>query len=338
MKLKTTSEKAKKTAKAVESTSTAKKSTRKSRTPKIRKDFSSMVHYRAETGTVDLTQLTYGVINGHDVKSVSTPDGVLTLNDSWIELVLLMVSTVYENYKDTFKTTIANAGIVSETFNIDTTYGRYSFDKRFQYKVYKVYDTGLYIESTFTEENIFKALIGLVGLCGIKLNDFKMNIVSKEYIERKVDFDLLSSNEKIVTIDQLADALKDNWVLAEIEIMNERIAITDLSAILWIFCKWVYDNFGDAGVLKLPKHKNNGVAKSSDRDDVHYQQIGNTGLFVYTNRKTSDIVRFIKSSIEKLDIPSDTVKFKLKQLNDEVPKDPYLYEQYRMVRDHIKER
>jgi len=304
---------------------------------KVRKDFNSHNKYRAEIGTIDLTQLTYGVIEGHEVKSLNTSDGKISIEGSWEGLIIFLLDVVISEYPDTYRDKLLENDVASTTLVVDSKYGVYTFDKDKQYRVYSIYDTGVYIESLFSSSDIFQALVGLARICKIPLKEFKMNIVSKEYIERKLNFDLLVPGEIIVGIGDLLDRLEHNYILTEISIMNDRIELNDLGLVLWLFCKHILDVYGRDAVLKLPKHKNAGIVKDCNTDrEIYYQELAGTGLYVYTNREDKDIVKFINASIEKLGIPENTVKFKLKQLITQVPQDPYLYEQYELLRNRQK--
>lgn len=314
------------------------KNTRQSRSkkgPKLRKDFASMEPYRAETGSLDLTKLNYGTIASHDVRSVEiSGDGVTTINNSWEELLLVMLSAVIINYPTDYAHKIAEAEIASETFIIGENYGKVSFDKNRQYRAYSIPGTKLCLESLFSEKDIFQALVGLVKILKIELNNFKLNIVSKRYIEKTINFDLLDSDEKIVEIDKLGELLKKDWVITEVEFMNQRIKLKDIGIVLWVFCKWVNDNFGEQGLKDLPKYKFVGVSKSNDKENVYYQQIPNSDYFVYTDRQDDSMIKFIESTIEKLSLDRSTIKFKLHHIIDEMPQDPDLYKQYEAMKSN----
>ena len=308
-------------------TETKVKKVRREKGPKLRKDYTSLNKCRADKAELTLLQMTYGFIDSHEVKYVKIPDGTIELKDSWLELILIMLNMVIESYPDRYNELLCRNSVTSQTFIVDKTYGVVTFDANKKYKVFKIFDTGLYLESLFRSSDIFLAIMGLIKICGYTLDEMSFGLVSKEYIERKLDFNKLADGEHIVGISDVASSVKSGMLLVEISIMGERLQIHDFNLLLYVFCKWVFDNYGSGQMLKMPKHKNNGVTLECKRDDVHYSQIIGSSFYVYSDLNEQGIIRFIKASIEKLGIDENTLQFKFKSLKEIEAKQPWLYEQ-----------
>lgn len=303
------------------------KKVKREKGPKLRKDYTSLNKCRADKAELTLLQMTYGFIDSHEVKYVKIPDGTIELKDSWLELILIMLNMVIESYPDRYSELLCRNNVTSQTFIVDKTYGVVTFDANKNYKVFKIFDTGLYLESLFRSSDIFLAIMGLIKICGYTLDEMSFGLVSKEYIERKLDFNKLADGEHIVGISDVASSVKSGMLLVEISIMGERLQIHDFNLLLYVFCKWVFDNYGSGQMLKMPKHKNNGVTLECKRDDVHYSQIIGSSFYVYSDLNEKSIIRFIKASIEKLGIDENTLKFKFKSPKEIEAKQPWLYEQ-----------
>ena len=298
-----------------------------SKVPKLRKDYRALTPCRAEKAELDITKMTFGFIDSHEVKYVKTVDGTIQLKDSWLELVLIMLNMVISENRSHYSDILCKYEITSQTFIVDKNYGVYTFDNNKKYKVYKIFDTGLYLESLLDNSDIFLAIVGLIKACGMALDEMDFGLVSKEYIERKLDFNKLADGEHIVGISDVASSVKSGMLLVEISIMGERLEIHDFNLLLYVFCKWIYENYGEGQLLKMPKHKGNGVSLNCDNPDVKYTQLIGSKFYIYSDLNTSGIIRFIKSAIEKLGISEDTIKFKFKSLKELEAKQPWLYEE-----------
>lgn len=311
MRLKTT----RKTVKKSNSTGTEKQTRKKnSKEPKIVKNFNSKDKFRAIKADIDLTRLTYGVIEGHKLEYVNTPDGVIYLNDSWIEFILLMLYNVIINNPSNFQMLLAENNVASQTLFVDKVYGKYTFEASRQYKVYEIYNTGYYLESLFESSDIFSAVIGLCKICGFALDEVKLSIEDKEYIEKKLNFDLLEDGEIVAKISDVASMQKQGMRMVEFSFMGVNASVHDIMLVAYMFAKWTFDTYGDEGLLKLPKYKSTGISKSMTREDVNYMQVKGSELFIYTDGNDSGIIKFIQDGLNKLLISEDLMKFKFKAL------------------------
>lgn len=301
---------------------------KKSKGPKISKYYNDMKEFKADSAEIDLTKLTYGIINSCDVnyirlkveiedeetKQVKTSEEIINIEQSWIELVLFMISNVIENYSDNFLQILGDNGVTNQTFSIDTMYGKYSFDKDKDYKVYKIYNTKYYLEAIINESNLFSAIIGLSKISGIALDEFKIGIENKKYKEVKLNFDILEDTESIVKISGVAPMLKQGIHLVGISIMGVNAEVHRMDVALYVFCSWLYKSFGESNLLTLPMCNETGISLNLGDLNNKCEPIRNSNYCVCTDGNNDDIIRFIKNSMNKLDIGEEHVKFKFRAL------------------------
>lgn len=280
---------------------------------KRNKNFTSMEHYRAVRAHIKLSRLTYGIIDGHEVEYIRVGDERIDIKESWIELILFMTANVMENNPKDFLSVLSKNNVTSNSFTLSKSYGKISFDRDRQYKVYKVYNTNYFVEAVFDIPNIFQLVSGLIKICSLTNEEIELGIVSKEWIEKKIDFNVLGEKESIGGPESLALMKKAGMQLIEIQMFDERVGIQSIGSVLWVLCVMIHKQFGDAGIAKLPKYKSTGVSKKNDRDDVRYMQLPESEYFVYTDLEHKGIEKFISEAAKRLEIGNE-LKFKYREI------------------------
>lgn len=287
---------------------------KKEKGPKLSKFFSNTDKYRAIRAQVPLTRLTYGMIKHHNLEYIETEDGEVYFSDSWVELVLFMIHAVITAHPNTFMELLTRNEVTNQSIVLDKTYGKYSFDSNKQYKVYDLYNSGYFVEAIFESSNIFSSIVGLVNILGIAYDKIRFGIVSKEFIEKELNFDILEDDEIIVDIYELAAVPKRGKQLVEFIISEERVKMQGFAGVLWVFCKIMLETYGVETLSTLPKYKSTGISSKNDRDDVEYMQLKGTELFMYSDGTDSGIIKFIVKSAEQLGIEGDLIKFKFRTI------------------------
>lgn len=280
----------------------------------LRKDYKDMQPCRVQTLEFPISKMTYGFIQSHDLKYIVTTEGRIDFRDSWIEFILYMMYSLIKAYPDTYKDLFRRNNVTTSALLLDKTYGTVKLDGKEQYRVFKLYDTDLYVESRFEAPEVFEAVAGLIKIYSGEYNTVFLGIEDKTLKKNLIDFENLDSNEKAYSVDEVLPALEDGYIITEIEIHNERLKITELDGVLYIFCKWVYDNFSDTGIKKLPKNKYVGVTLSINREDVDYNNLIKTSYYIYTNHDNRDIINFIRKSIEVLKLDKNTIMLKVHKM------------------------
>lgn len=275
---------------------------KKTRKLKINKNYSSMEHYRATRAHIRVDRLTYGVFDGHEAEYIEINGETVELKDSWTELILFMIANVIENNPNDFLYILGRHDVLSQSLTVSKSYGKVSFDKNRQFEVYKLYNTDYYVEAIFDIPTMFRVICGLLEICVKTDDEIRIGIVSKKYIEKKINFDLLEKDESIAGPQAIALMKKLNMQLVEIEILGDRVGVHGINGVLWVFCSEVFKRFGDDGLKKLPKYKSTGISKTNTRDDVNYMQLRDSELFMYTDLDPNGIAKFIESSVKKLDL------------------------------------
>jgi hypothetical protein len=247
---------------------------------------------------------------------VRLADGTIKLENSWIELILLMLSNVIDNNPDNFITLLSDYEITNQTFCVDKVYGKYNFDEDNQLVVYNIYNTGYYLEANFSNSNIFSAVIGLTKCLGIALNEMVLSIQKKGYNEIELNFDQLEETEIIVNINKLAENLKSGIHMVGIQILGVTTKVHRLDVALVVFCNWMYDNYGYMKMLQLPSYESTGICLENNNEDKSCVAIRGSMISVYTDGNNDGIIRFIKDCMEYLNIDKDQVKFKFRALKE----------------------
>lgn len=220
---------------------------KKKSTATIRKDFKSMQSIRVDEAQLSVDKICYGTIASCEVVGFYTPDGYVSVSKSWLEVLLILIDTVIENSDNQaeYKKTFMKYKVTSQTFNIDSQYGIVSLDPNRQYKVYKIYNRKLYLETLFQVSDIFQALIGLVKACGLTLDKFTVDLRSKEYYEKMDDFYIISDDEIISDISGWALVKNDNVRVKEFLVFSERVTSQSFAAAAWVFMSELFEKYAN---------------------------------------------------------------------------------------------
>lgn len=286
---------------------------KKAKGPKIRKDYNDTTEYKHDNIEMDLTKLSYGIIDSCDVDALLLPDGTIRISNSWLEVLLIMLDAVIENHPDDFVKLFEENAVTNQFFCVDKVYGKYTFEKE-QYKAYKIFHSGYYLEAILNNANIFSAILGLTKCLEISLDEIKFHLRNKKYKDITLNFDMLEETESIVDINGLASMLKDGIHLVAIDILGVSTSVHRIDVVLMVFCNWAYENYGIGKVKSLGKHGNTGISLGDNTEDIPSTQIKNSELHVYTDGDQNDIIQFIKNSMNKLEIGTDKIRFKFRAL------------------------
>lgn len=286
---------------------------KKSKGPKISKNYADTSEYKHDNVTVDLTKLTYGMIDSCDVDYIVVPEGTVDLKGSWLQLLLFMIHNLITNYPDSFTQLLGDNEVTSQFFCIDKVYGKYTFDKE-QYKAYKIFDSGYYLEAIFTSDVIFRAILGLTKSLGISLDEIQFHLRNKKFKDIDLNFNLLEDTETVVNINEVSSMLKQGIHMISIDILGVSTRVHRIDVALVVFCNWIYENYGIDKLISIGKNKNTGISVGSNKEDIPSTAIKDSGAFVYTDGNEEDIVAFILNSLDKLEIGYDKIKFKFRAL------------------------
>ena len=312
MRLQTTYKKKK--SKTVKKTTT--KQGKKSKGPKLLRNYKDDSHYIYDNLELDICQMRYGIIGSCNVEYLILPDGTIELKGSWIEALLIMIDTVITNNPTTFRQLFEKNGVTSQTFSIDTTYGKYNFEG-LDYKAYKIYNSGYYLEAIFSDENIFEALVGLIKCLDMALTDVKFHIKNKYNKEQDLNFTELEDTEAVVGIHEVENYVNRGIHLVGVDIVGSMTRIHRLDVALLAICNWVYESYGTDGLKKLVRQSNEcktGISRQGALIEKEAMPIKDSGYCVYTDLSTHSICEFISFLMNKLNIGNDKLRFKFRAL------------------------
>ena len=298
-------------------TSTKKTSkSKKDNGPKISSNYRSLKPLKSYNTIIDLTKLTFGVIDSCDLKNIVVANESLDIEGSWIGLILFMLDALIANKsKDELNYTLTSNNVTHQMFCVDTMYGKYTFDEEMP-KVYNIYNSGYYLEAIFSNENIFNAIIGLSKCLGYALDEIQLNVSNSSMIDIALNFDLLEETESVVNINEITPYLKKGVHLVGMSILQSSISAHRMDTALLAFCNWVYDEYGMFKLTELTTCGNTGISLGDFKEDSLCEYIRGSQVFVFTDLDNKDIVKFFKKAMETLKIDKNQIKFKFRALKE----------------------
>jgi hypothetical protein len=290
---------------------------KKKKGPKLMNDYMDNSACEHDNIALDITKMKYGTISSCDCDAIITADGTINVKNSWLEVLLIMLDTIITNNPDSFGKLFEENEVTSMFFVVDKVYGKYSFDK-LQYKAYKIFDSGYYLEYVNTSEVVFKALVGCIKCMGLPLDQIQFHLRNKVYSNLNLRFDILEETESIVTVDELPDMLKAGIHMTSINILGEIIEVHRIDVALVAFCNVIFDKYGILKMSMIPSSQSTGVKILEDGDELNHNimSIRESELGVYTDGDSVRIVEFIRNALEYLEIDKQQVKFKFKALKE----------------------
>lgn len=301
---------------------------KKRKGPKLSSSYTDNSEYTNSNIDLDLTKMRYGVISSCYVTSVTLHDGAIKLENSWIELLLIMLDTVISNNTN-FRQLLMENEVTNASFCIETTYGKYPLGGEV-YRVYNIFNSGYYLESTFTSKVIFDAIVGLTKCLGMQLDEIKFHVVNKLEANLVNNFAQLEEYEALITIDDAEELLNKGVHLKYVDILGEVISAHRLDVVLLAFCNVVHDKQGLVKLAYLPNTEHTGTFRRSNEDnegdkgdlginrvdieEMHPVQIRNSEVYVYTNGNEEEIISFLRNSIQYLGLSNNDLRFKVTSL------------------------
>lgn len=271
---------------------------------------------------IDLTRLRYGMITSCELTQVSLEDGVIQLEKSWIQFIILMIHTIMENNQDRFMEILGENEITNMDLSVDTTYGKVTFTGK-KYSVYTIYDTGYYIELRETTDVMFRAIARLVKCLEIPYSNIKFHLKNKKANSEVLNFNELKQSEYIVTIENVQENLRQGIHLVEIEFLGKKTPVHRLDVALLVFCNVIYDEVGYAIIKDLLVDDSEyeqlntrliSLENKVNSDEIYTEQLKDTDILIMTNREPNGILEFMTTTLFKLHINSSELLFKFRAL------------------------
>lgn len=309
MKLKLQSKK--KTSSVKKSTASSNKKKKEAKL-KISSNYSDISEYKLTDIDIPLNRLKYNMIMYCDAKSITIPDGTIQLENSWNELVLLMLDTVRLNHPDNFIDYIMENGVTNQSFCVDTKYGKYSFEH--QYKAYNLYDSGYYLEAIFDVEIIFWSIIRLATCLGIALDKMSIKLVNKDYSQDDIELTKLEEESIIVNISESLEYFNNGIFLRNMKMFSTHTTVHNIAQVLAVFCNTLVDNYDVDVFKKLNSNGKTRVTMNESEENSQSMEIRHTGWYIHTDLKPDSIIKFISDSMKTLNINKDDIKLYFKRL------------------------
>lgn len=290
---------------------------KKSKGPKLLKDYMDTSTCDIDNTSLNLTQMRYGTISSCNVDLLKTPDGDIPIKHSWLEVLLIMLSTVIRNHPNNFDKQFEENAVTNMFFVVDKVYGKYSFEQE-QYKAYKIPNTDYYLEYLDSSATIFEAIVGLTKCLGIPLDQIQFHLRNNVYSDLNLRFNILEETESIVDVSGLPDMLKEGIHMVSVEILGEIVNAHRIDVALLAICNKLIDEFGVFRLSTLQSNQSTGIKVLEDGDELNKNiiRLRDSEIGVYSDGDQNGIVQFISDSVLLLGLEDNQLRFKFRALKD----------------------
>lgn len=290
---------------------------KKSKGPKLLENYMDNSYCDIHNTSLNLTQMRYGTIDSCDVDILETSDGNIEISNSWLEVLLIMLSNVINSNPDSFKKKFEENAVTNMFFIVDKVYGKYSFDKE-QYKAYKIPDTEYYLEYLNNSATVFEAILGLTKCLEISLDGIKFHLMNKVYKDLNLKFKVLEETESIVGVNELRPMLKPGMHMIAIEVLGDVFEAHSIEEALILIYKKLLSEYGVFRLSTLNSNESTGIKILEDGDEVNKNifRLSDSEIGIYSDRDKDGIVQFLIDSVLQLELGDNQLRFKFKSLTE----------------------
>lgn len=303
----------------------------------LRKDYKTMKPLNADEAIIPLNKLSYGIINSHELISFTINGEETQLEESWQEFILLSIYTIMENNPDNYKTIFVDNEVFNSEVSMDKIYGKVSYNRDRQYKVYSLYDTGYYIEAVFKEDVIFGLIISLMNCMGEACTNVMIKLRKKGLALRNPDESTVLNPVVAYSLKEVGKNLKengDNLYMVSVRVLGETIKSNTIDTALYIILTKLVQskkltNDKLETIEQAQKESSNGSGNGSSvhkkrksgtgirrKDDImginqgaQEMELKNTNYMLYTNKESNGIVAFIKKAAKASGVKPEEIEF-----------------------------
>jgi len=223
------------------------------------KNWKDLGEYRIDKAKLKISKLKASAIESHRLMAVKICEDTIILQESWIELILLMVYTIIDDNKDTnkFREILIRNKITNKDVSIEKTYGIVSFTG--VHKVYKIPNTEYFLEARLDSIKTLELIAKLVHAIGIQDIEF--------IVERQTEHKTIYENRP------------------EIELL--------------ILLNKIYEQYGEKALYSIKSVGRTWIgleyeARMLDEySGIVYEEISKSGLYILTDLEEQDIKEMI---------------------------------------------
>lgn len=265
-----------------------------------------------------LSKLKPNMVTTGYLNSVFIEDGNIDLNDSWIELSLVLLGMVYKKHSNNYLRVLIENKILSSGFNVmQTVSQKFTYDNNVKY--YKIIGSSFYLETNMTGKAVIQALTGLFKLLGISVSDVKLNIVPLG--NAKLSMDLTRGKIKKATFDYvLNDAIENTKTgdrIISISILDDENMVDSSSDAAIKIIELAYNMCGKAlfsSLAKLNIGSTIGITKDSTVESIIARDVYESGYNFYSLGYLKETLVYIRRICNLIDFEPGFIGIKLSKM------------------------
>lgn len=243
--------------------------------------------------------------------------------NSWVRLLLLMLSTIHANHPDNFVDYLMEKDITSQEFCVDTKYGKYTFDE-VNYKAFKIFNTNFYLEARFTFDIIYKAFTSMLDLLGMNRKETSVQLMNNVFnTNDKVIYELEQYCQVHANVQDALSRMNKNSNIKGVKILGVGADIASDSMIPVVFLNVLKTNYKDNieevfdNLCKIGKTKVLKEPSENTKEKCHIISIGNNKkYYLYSDGEKESIFRFLITSMNNLKIDMNEFVVYIHQLRE----------------------
>ena len=256
---------------------------------------------------------TRNIETGKPIKMSITGDGEIDLNGSWNDLIIMLLTMLYEENPSEFLNNLIKYQIMSDGLLIHNSYVKYPTIEEFRYSVYKLKGKEIYIEIRDDAGVLLNALRGIILALGFSLEDIKFDLIPIAKLAGNTEF---TSIRRIRISRNLTDIIVERLFelnVKSISIMGYKQECRDLSQAMQLFMIWANDQYGKPFVSAAESLSNDiiGLGSASKISDlgIGYTICKIGDKYYYSTDDNMSSYIYLANLALKLNISTEEIEF-----------------------------
>lgn len=279
-----------------------------------------------QLSSVGIQEINTGLLVGLQVEG---EDGI-QIEGSWAGLIDMLINMLYDTDPDNFFNNMAEYKVLGPGLKIHSEFVKYSHSDDFEYSVFKVKDTEVYIEIRYSAETYVRAINGLLSALEIDVNNIVVDILSlnkiigkskskaKVYLELHDTISIATAckikiTTKSMPITSLNKSKSKGIKVNGISIFASKHDCKDIIQASQLFMLWGTQLY-DSDFLKAAKKEsldNIGVCSTSQLNNIGISQASvkiSDGMYFYTSGDVYTTILYMCKLCDKVGILADFIE------------------------------
>ena len=245
---------------------------------------------------IDLKKLRANMIYSGKVVNIYVDGEVIPIDNSWIEMIILLLSFLHSKTNNKLLKTLIDNKIVTSGFDV-TSKPTVTFNSTAN-ETYSIPDTGgLYLITNQNPLVLLCAIKGIVSALDIEYEKFKLDVVPLDSSEMAIK--LSTGNTTLCTkqliLEDAARVVNNTASIEAITICERRFEVSSFLGAVELIITFINNNFTEEEIKKsmVCNISDIGISDREELEGVDVIPVENTNLWLYYSNNQTNFVEYM---------------------------------------------